>query len=747
MAACQNTPTPTPPVEQQPTVDEEIPPFVLMDATQKAVIVCSEKATKAEYQAALSLQAAIRNLTDCELTLTNDFDAGDDNSQRLEILVGETNRAQSTAARERIDELQLYIGVIDGKLVVRGSAPRITAYAVRVLVDEYLNRDHYDEATECLAVPSDLSTTRSYYDAVRGNALKRYEGATNGTESRPTSDVQPTTVPTRTWKEGAYLTGETLQVDVTDSFTGGTQFIAKLYTEGLSRAPKSEEYLECTAYIAKNGCTPASLGELAARIFSTEEFSDLGLTPTQTTFAVYRAVLNRDPSGDELATHSSKSADALARLLAESREFSTLIPGIIRGPYFWSGNNTAVYTGTRTMTTDELQALLNAGGVVNLPQGTLVLCDKTVVIPKGVTLQTEGKPTHYTQMARIIRVGDEKHNLIELTDNSTLSHVYVEGGLADSRVTGDFGKGGNVRIDGNGASVIGCRLSDPCGTFGVFVMSGTEFNYLGYNLITCYASDHSATWLDGIKCMGTDCLIEYNSVIDATDAGIAVFRFIIGIDARRVSDATYIRAQNSIVRYNNVFQAGNSCYVSLDFESNNINWSDEYIAGTTFNIVENPANFTGFAYYENQVWTSDRAHSHMLVACSTQPWAVTGMTDRLFGGSVYNNYTPAGCHANCAAGIVADMNTDLDVRGNSFALRLGNWCAGMGALRARIYSVDESDSSGNFQPGYENLKISESRRPFIGSDYPLEKVQTYTLKEGILHEGAQVISKERFDSK
>jgi hypothetical protein len=123
------------------------------------------------------------------------------------------------------------------------------------------------------------------------------------------------------------------------------------------------------------------------------------------------------------------------------------------------------------------------------------------------------------------------------------------------------------------------------------------------------------------------------------------------------------------------------------------------------------------------------------------------MTDRPFGGSVYNNYTPAGCHANCAAGIVADMNTDLDVRGNSFAIRLGNWCAGMGALRARIYSVDESDSQGNFQPGYENLKISESRIPFIGSEFPLEKEQTYTLKEGILHEGAQIIPKERFDSK
>ena len=45
-----------------------------------------------------------------------------------------------------------------------------------------------------------------------------------------------------------------------------------------------------------------------------------------------------------------------------------------------------------------------------------------------------------------------------------------------------------------------------------------------------------------------------------TDAGIAVFRFIIGIDARRVSDATYIRAQNSIVRY--VQLRPNLCFYS-----------------------------------------------------------------------------------------------------------------------------------------------------------------------------------------
>ena len=131
MVACQKPavePTPQPP---QPPEEEPVVPLVLLDGTREAVIVCSESATKAEFQAALSLQTAIKNLTEKELTVTNDFDAGEDHSQRLEILVGETNRPESVQAREKIDELQLYIGVLNGKLVVRGSAPRITAYAYR----------------------------------------------------------------------------------------------------------------------------------------------------------------------------------------------------------------------------------------------------------------------------------------------------------------------------------------------------------------------------------------------------------------------------------------------------------------------------------------------------------------------------------------------------------------------------------------------------------------------------------------
>ena len=200
MMSCQTIP-PEVDSEHMPPEDtslQEVAPFFVLDGSENAaVIVCSEEATAAEFEAALTLQRAIENLTGVQLTVTNDFDAGEDHSARVEILVGETNRPQSAAARAGIDELQFHIGVSEGKLVVLGSGPRITAYAVDVLIGEYLNRDSYDEAAQRLTVPGDTSLERSYYEAVRGNVLQPYTGATNGTNSRPTSDIHPTSVPAR----------------------------------------------------------------------------------------------------------------------------------------------------------------------------------------------------------------------------------------------------------------------------------------------------------------------------------------------------------------------------------------------------------------------------------------------------------------------------------------------------------------------------------------------------------------------
>ncbi len=720
--------------------------FFLVEGDKAITIVCGENALDSEFKAAVYLRDIISKMTGTEPELTNDFDGSQDNSLRREILIGETNLAESKAALESIDEQELVIQVSGNKLVITGKSPRITAFAVERFASDCLGYSDKNEYTSgvSLSIPSDYSFTDSYYSALRLGTIVKFQLAENGTEIRPGEDVIPQTVPLRNnTEEGAYYTGKTLTVEKDSSQFGGAQFVAKLFTEGLSRAPKGEEYLAYTSVIEQNGCTIQTLTDLAVQFFTDDKFTDCNLNQTETVFAITRAILNRDPKTEEIEAYSKIDSIDLVKKLCSSKEFSDLLPDIIAGPYFWGKNNSSRYTGNKVITADELQILLNQNTVVSLERGTLVLVDKTITVPDNVTLETAGSPTHYTQMARFIRTGDGNYDMIHVKSKATLKNIFADGNFAyeAERIAGT-----NIVCIGNGGSVIGCRCSDSGCTYSLNILCGTEFNYVGYNLITCYASDHNRTWQDGLRCMGTDCILEYNEVIDATDAAIAVFRFVAEID-KAPGPNTYIRAQNTIVRYNTVLQAGNSSYASLDFESNNINWNDTKLEGSALNIPENPANFTGFVIYENSIFTSYKAHTHLLITMSTQPWTRTGETDRVFGGSVYNNYTPEGCHVNCAAGIVADGNTDAAVRGNSFALYIGNWCVMSGGRTSRIYSIDASDSAGDFQAGYENATVSDYNGPFISSGLPIETAESYDLREAVIHEEPQNIPVERFNSK
>ncbi len=720
--------------------------FPLIGGGEEITIVCGENALDSEFRAALSLREILRSMTGSEPPLTNDFDGSEDHSDRREILIGDTNRRESREALASIDEQELIITVAGNKLVIAGKSPRITAFAVERFAEDclgYSDKAAYPEGLS-LSIPADTHIKGSYYEALRLGTIVRFRLAENGTEKRPEQQILPQTVPHRgDWREGAYFTGNTLTLKRDSARFGGGQFIAKLFTEGLSRSPKGEEFATCTEALEQAGCSQESLTDLAVGIFSSGEFTDLSLNGAETVFAVTRAVLNRDPSEQELTGYAGVEAAALARLLCESAEFAAMLPDIIAGPYLWGENSTSFYTSDAVMTADELQSLLNGNKTVRLAPGTLVLADKTIVIPDNVTLTTDGEPSHYTRMARIIRTGDGSYDLVHVRSKSTLKNVFVDGNFDPEaeRIAGT-----NIVCIGNGGSVIGCRCSDSGCTYSMNILCGTEFNYVGHTLITCYASDHNRTWQDGLRCMGTDCLLEYNEIVDATDAAIAVFRFVADID-NPPGPNSYIRAQNTIVRFNTVLQAGNSSYASLDFESNNINWNDTKLEGSALNIPENPANFTGFVLYENSIFTSRKAHTHLLVTLSTQPWTATGQTDRVFGGSVFNNYTPEGCHVNCAVGIAADGNTDAVIRGNSFALYLGDWCAMSGGRTSRIYSIDPTDCGGDFQPGYTEEGISDHSGPFIVSGLPVETADRWELREAILHEAPQRIPVSRFDSK
>lgn len=587
-------------------------------------------------------------------------------------------------------------------------------------------------ASVCLAVALAFSLTACDEDEAQTSGTN---GTANALVARPTEDI---TYQNASAEEGtAYYTGKTIDASIEDTRYGGPQFVSKLFTEGVSRAPEAEEYVEYTGILEEKGCTVETLSSLAETFFSSETFQNEKLSDREKTFAVYRAILSREPSEEELSEHENTDAVALAKELCASEEFAALLPDINEGPYYWNGNNASVYTGGNVMTSSDIQELFKESNHVVLPQGTQVLVDSTISIPEGGTLETEGNPTHYAKMARLIRAGSSDYHLVIVQSGASMKNIYVEGGLSGFE-TNEVLSGSNVLMRGSGGTVSNCRISDSVSHQNLWAIDASEYGYIGHNLITGYASNHDTTWQDGITCLGADFVIEYNDVVDVTDASIAIFRYV---DAE--SETPHSRAQNSIVRYNTMVALGNSAYVAYDHETGN--YHTDSSEGT-----RHPANMTGLVAYENQIWTSMRAHYHMMITMSTVPWLTEANCDRTVGGSVYNNYTPEGCYALTACAIAVDKVTDVAVRGNSFHIYLGEWCRPTQGMGARIYSVNESNTSkSDLQAGYVNRQMAPKGAAFIctlAEGLELEDADHILLKEAVVHEDKQTIPLSRFQA-
>ncbi len=712
-------------------VQQELPPdstSVTEAETQREklsldgyTVVISDDASESESDAAKTLYKALNEL--CEsITLSDDYDGKQDNSGRAEILVGATNRPMSQAALEECGEFDFIIRSEGNKIVITAKRPEILSYAVDYFLEMY---------TEQGGVEESLSMLLSYAE-LEGLGTYDYDEVYNMNCTRPTEDI----VYPESNIGASLVETETFSVSKSDIYTGGPQFIAKLYTEALSRAPSGEEFAAAAARIAEKGCTVELLTTLAVEVFSSEEYANHKLTKDESCFTLYRAIFSRDPSLDELEAFEGNAAEAVADLTA-SDEFAGMMQGIIEGPYFWGINQEARYTGTNVILASQLQKQISNFSVTKLPQGTLVVMDTVLVLPTGAKLVTEGEPTHYAKMARFLRPAAKgsHHHLIQMGEECEIKSIFLDGNMSafDLKETAN---GSNTAITGSYCNVTYCRVSDSTSHQNVWALDGTSEMYIAHNLITGYASDHNKTWQDGISCLATASIIEYNDIIDTTDGAIAVFRYI-----ENYAAYDHIRAQNSIIRYNNILNAGNSAYVAHDYETVNY-----FKIG---NPPEYPANMTGLVSYENSIWTSWRAHYHMVVTFSTVPWQGPAVNDRAFGGSFYNNSSPEGCFALCACGINVDKVTDAAVRGNSFLFYLGDWCRSEPNVGARAYSINEENSDGDFQAGYVNMPIATKTAPFINTlagGLTLEAADTVELRGWKLTEGKVTIPLERFQA-
>ena len=712
---------------------------VRIDLTEKPVtVVVASGALNAEMTAAQDLQSVLARMTGTKVGIqTDDTPSPEDH---FTVYLGPVRTDEARALRDSVDELSYVISIRETCAYVLGTSGRITAFASEIFKDQFL---HYIKSASYplgeLILESGETRTGSYYEATALGRILKYRKADNGCENRPETGVEPGIPPLAETPPAETEPGPVRTVSK-DGSCGAPQFILKLFTEGLSRTPTPEEYTAYTERIELDGFSRDTLSGLAFSLFSGREYQDLGLSRPESVFTVYRAVLSRDPTEAELNDPGFADAASFAQSLCLSEEFGNLLDRIRQGPYYWYANNRTGYTGATVLTASQLQAMLNRDKHVELDPGTLVLVDRTVEIPEKGSLTTKGSPDHYVRMARLIRTGAPDSDMVHVLTGARIEYVFVDGNF---RYTDERIAGSNIVMTGNGGTLAHCRCSDAGCTYTLNVLVGTEFNYVGYNLVTCYSSDHNRTWTDGIRSMGTDGIVEFNRIVDATDAALALFRYITHIE-NEPNASTYLRAQNSIVRCNTIIQAGNSSYAMLDFESNNINWNDAYLKGTTLNIPENPANFTGCVMYENSLWTSWLAHTHVAITMSTQPWTLIGQTDRVFGGSVCNNYTPENCVILCGSGICADGNTDAMIKGNRLHLMLGGWCNG---LEHVPYRIDHTDSSGTFQAGYRNVPSSGTSSTLIASNLPIETSGSYTVEEAWIYEAPFAIPAERFKEK
>ncbi len=398
-----------------------------------------------------------------------------------------------------------------------------------------------------------------------------------------------------------------LRVPALPPSTVPTQFIAKQYTEGLGRAPSPAEWQGWIRFFGRPGhtCSAGSMATLARTVFLGREFQRIGYRRVEALAALSRALLNHDLDAagyDHYHSTRIRWPHVLGAILNGSgfRRSAAAICRARQPAYYFDNSvrpaQTATGPGFRG-TARQLQIALDVkaftgGGTVWLARAAVIYVDRRtpagalIDVPTGVQLATVGRPgpRSYEKMARLVRIGDRCWR----GPSCDLPVLTVEGGRAPAALGGQVqsiwidGGGGSpfhtakagstVQMDsGANSAITDSRLDGsiprpPAGgtTLGLDG-SGNDpalpcsHMRVGGNLITAYTSDHflMRSWADGITVDCEDARVERNTVIDATDAGIALFGDS-GVD------------QHSLIRRNYILSAGNDAYSALDVDPHGV---------------------------------------------------------------------------------------------------------------------------------------------------------------------------------
>ena len=386
-----------------------------------------------------------------------------------------------------------------------------------------------------------------------------------------------------------------------------TQFIAKQYTEGLGRAPSPAEWQGWIRFFGRpaHACSARSMAALARTVFLGHEFGRLGYRRVEALSALSRALLNHDldrTTDDRYRSARRRWPQVVSAILSRAA-FGRKAAAICRArqPAYYFDNSvrppqTATGPGFRG-TARQLQIALDVkalkgGGTVWLARAAVIYVDRhtpiggLIDVPPGVQLATVGRPgpRSYEKMARLVRIGDRcwrgpscdqpvlavNGGRAPAAPGGQVQSTWIDGGggspfqtaKAGSTVQMDSGANSaitNSRLDGSiprppvggttlGLDGIGNIPSLPC----------SHMRAAG-NLITVYSSDHflMRSWADGITIDCEDARVEGNTIVDATDAGIALFGNS-GVD------------QRSLIRRNDILSAGNDAYSALDVDPHGV---------------------------------------------------------------------------------------------------------------------------------------------------------------------------------
>lgn len=462
------------------------------------------------------------------------------------------------------------------------------------------------------------------------------------------------------------------------------QFLAKIYTEALGRAPDQTGWQGGLNHFNANGCSKATLKSWGRTVYLSTEYNNLGYDNAAKVLTLYRGILNREPDSSGFTNYynllnGGTPLSTLVDGLFDSAELGGLVTAICNNDsYFFGGApviDIPVGGGGFQGTQAQLQSQLNAtpsGGTVALAQKAVIRLASTLTIPAGVTLTTTGSPTHYKYalMGRLVRDSLFNATAVKLQPGAKLKNVWVDG--ARGRL--GFNQGSlNVQLfGGTGTTVSQCVISNTAGWSSLQALGSAEGqacggNTIANNLVTVYSSNHNnCTWADGLSIACENATVEFNEILDATDVPIVVFRAAPAV-------------QRSQVRNNTLVAAGNSAYGGLVADP-------LYSAGGT-------KDFTGASINNNTLW-SGRGHFDIGISVGTRAWFGTASDMGTGVSFTFNTTGSQSMKVDMGIGVSGMINAT--VQSNTLAVQLTN------PGNCPNYSVGASVSagyaSGSLQP-------------------------------------------------